>query len=276
MKKIACFFLVLLIMNSLTIYAAESINYDELMKQNQLLREELKKKELINSKLIKKISAFENKLNSEIINLKNENQKIANNLEKNKNDVSDFRSEYLRDYRIQNITFGGFIFILLIFISIHFVFYRNKFIAALSSNRNSLDHDIRLSELLSNQLKIIDKQNTSNSLNTDDDHALPIVVGNEIFRMRKRIATMEDSTKGVNALKNALIRLEDELNQKGYTIKDLSGQPYTEELTIRISNSIQRKDIQNNITIISRMIEPIIYHNGVVVSGGEAELALGA
>ncbi len=274
MKRIICVCLILLLLKTLTLYAAEPVTNDDLIKQNQILREELKKKDLINSKLIRRISVYENKFNSELSSIKNVNQKLNNDLEKNKFDLINTRSEHQNYNFRQNIIFGGLIFIFIAFISISFAFYRKKFIAGLRDNRNSLDHDRKLTELLSNQLTILSHQQNKNNSKADD-HTLPIIVGNEIFRMRKRIGNMDESIKGINALKNALVRLEDELNQKGYTIKDLSGHPYTEELMIRISNSIQSKDIEKQKTIISRMIEPIIYYNGVVVSGGEAELALG-
>mgnify|MGYP007068802314 FL=1 len=93
--------------------------------------------------------------------------------------------------------------------------------------------------------------------------------------MRKRIESMDESTKGLPALKNALNRLEDDLNQRGYIINDLSGSPYLDELTVKITNTIERDDLEQGSQIINRMIEPQLLFNGVVVGHGEVELAVG-
>ena len=86
---------------------------------------------------------------------------------------------------------------------------------------------------------------------------------------------MDENTKGLNALKNALNRLEDDLNQRGYIINDLSGSPYLDELTVKIANTIERDDLEKGSQIINRMIEPQLLFNGVVVGHGEVELAVG-
>ena len=110
---------------------------------------------------------------------------------------------------------------------------------------------------------------------TKEGHAFPVRVGSEIYRMRKRIESMDESTKGLPALKNALNRLEDDLNQRGYIINDLSGSPYLDELTVKITNTIERDDLEQGSQIINRMIEPQLLFNGVVVGHGEVELAVG-
>ncbi len=109
----------------------------------------------------------------------------------------------------------------------------------------------------------------------EEGHTFPVRVGSEIYRMRKRIEIMDENTKGLNALKNALNRLEDDLNQRGYIINDLSGSPYLDELTVKIANTIERDDLEKGSQIINRMIEPQLLFNGVVVGHGEVELAVG-
>lgn len=109
----------------------------------------------------------------------------------------------------------------------------------------------------------------------EEGHTLPVRVGSEIYRMRKRIESMDENTKGLNALKNALNRLEDDLNKRGYIINDLSGSPYLDELTVKIANTIERDDLEKGSQIINRMIEPQLLFNGVVVGHGEVELAVG-
>ncbi len=136
--------------------------------------------------------------------------------------------------------------------------------------------DNGLVSYLKGQLDIMNKSSTT-TRNSDDSvqHTFPVRVASEIYRMRKRIESMDDSTRGLNALKNALNRLDDDLNQKGYTINDLSSSPYIDELTVKITNTIEREDLEPGSYIINRMIEPQILFNGVVVGHGEVELAVG-
>jgi uncharacterized protein (UPF0335 family) len=136
--------------------------------------------------------------------------------------------------------------------------------------------DIKLSELLSNQLSLMKMQTHGEDIpkNEAQQHDLAIRVGAEIFRMRNRISKMKDSTKGLNSLKNALTRLEDELNQIGYTIKDLEGEEYNEGLSLKIVTTIEDNNLKQNQRIINRMITPQVYFRGKLISPGEAEIAV--
>ncbi|MFX0139325.1 MAG: hypothetical protein ACFFDN_37135 [Candidatus Hodarchaeota archaeon] len=106
------------------------------------------------------------------------------------------------------------------------------------------------------------------------DHSLSICVGTEIYRMRKRIGNMDAATKGLNALNNALMRLEEELKKQGYAINDITGQNYSDELTVKIINSIVSEDVMPGKSIISKMVKPQIVYKGAVISHGEAEIAI--
>lgn len=136
--------------------------------------------------------------------------------------------------------------------------------------------DSSLVSYLKSHLEIItSKSQTTVSSDSSDKHAFPVRVASEIYRMRKRIESMDENTKGLNALKNALNRLDDDLNQRGYVMSDLSGSPYIDELTVKIANTIEREDLDPGSHIINRMIEPQILFNGLVVGHGEVELAVG-
>lgn len=139
----------------------------------------------------------------------------------------------------------------------------------------SIKLDSRMSEILENQLILMKKESIEKEAFKPAekiDHALPIRVGEEIFRMRKRIKNMDENVKGINALKNALSRLEDEFNNQGYSIRDLTGQVYEEELTVKIVNVIKSENLEPEKKVISRMIAPQIFYKGTAVSHGEAEL----
>ncbi len=106
------------------------------------------------------------------------------------------------------------------------------------------------------------------------DHELPIRVGEEVFRMRMRLSRMPQETKGLTALLNAVNRLEDELNIKGYKLIDLSEQPYYDEMTVAVKEFIPQDDMPMGKKKILRMLKPQIKYMDTIISFGEAEVAM--
>jgi hypothetical protein len=104
--------------------------------------------------------------------------------------------------------------------------------------------------------------------------ALPIRVAEEVFRMRTRLSRMPEETKGLSALTNAVNRLEDELNIKGYTIVDITGHPYTDEMTVSVKEFIPHDDLLSGKKRILRMLKPQVKYSNRVVSFGECEVAM--
>ncbi|OIN97180.1 hypothetical protein AUJ66_04135 [Candidatus Desantisbacteria bacterium CG1_02_38_46] len=190
--------------------------------------------------------------------------------QKTDKEITSIKKDTLTKFLVVSLSI---LFTLLIIIVIIVVFQK-KF-KKVNVVEESIKIDAKVSEMLENQLVLLKKEAVGKKLpETEIDHSLPVSVGNEIFRMRKRIKHMDENTKGIHALKNALTRLEDEFNRQGYTIKDLTGQSYVDELTVKITNTIRRDDLEPGEEIISRMITPQIFHNGVAVSHGEAELSI--
>jgi hypothetical protein len=172
---------------------------------------------------------------------------------------------------------SAILFLFLITITIA-IFFQKKF-KKLNVLEETIKLDAKFSEILENQLVLMNKESTQKEVPKtveDIDHSLPIRVGYEIYRMRKRIENMDENMTGLNALKNALTRLEDEFNRQGYSINDLTGQSYVDGLTVKVVNAIERKDLKSGTQIISKMITPQIYYKGLVVDHGEVELAVSA
>lgn len=109
---------------------------------------------------------------------------------------------------------------------------------------------------------------------SEPDHDLPIRVAEEVFRMRTRLSRMPEETKGLSALMNAVNRLEDELNIKGYTVIDITGQPYSDEMTISVKEFIPHDDLPPGKKRILRMLKPQVRYGNRVVSFGECEVAM--
>ncbi|MBL8027268.1 MAG: hypothetical protein JNL74_12690 [Fibrobacteres bacterium] len=108
----------------------------------------------------------------------------------------------------------------------------------------------------------------------EQDHELPIRVAEEVFRMRTRLTRMPADTKGLSALMNAVNRLEDELNIKGYSVIDLSGQPYSDEMTVSVKEFIPHDDLPSGSRRILRMLKPCVRYGSKIISYGECEVAM--
>lgn len=93
----------------------------------------------------------------------------------------------------------------------------------------SIKLDTKLVELLEKQLKISALDKTSSSGNENaKDHSLAKRVGEEIHRMRNRIATLPQDIKGITPLVKSLERLESQFNDDGYELIDLNGRPFAD------------------------------------------------
>ena len=138
-------------------------------------------------------------------------------------------------------------------------------------DNESIKLDSKLIVILENQIKVTkDEKNEV----TEIDHSLPIQVGLEIFRMRKRIKYMPEATKGINALTNALERLEDEFKSNGYDIVDLLNKPFNDGLTVE-AKFFPSDELKAGEKIITKVIKPQINYKGILVFQSKIEVTEG-
>jgi hypothetical protein len=106
------------------------------------------------------------------------------------------------------------------------------------------------------------------------EHTFFILISDEIFRMRQRIAQADPGTRGLQALKNSLQRMEDGLALQGYTVRDLAGQHYDDGMVCEVRDFIQDPDLAPGAKKVVRTFRPqVLYKNGIV-SHGEIEVAV--
>jgi hypothetical protein len=133
----------------------------------------------------------------------------------------------------------------------------------------------KLTEVLETQLRLEnEKSQSKRSEEPEIDHSLALRVGEEIFRMRRRIENMPDDTKGLGALKNAITRLEEEFNTKGYEIIDLTGKAYNDGMTVN-ARFISSDELKSGENIITKVIKPQINYKGVLKRAAEIEVSTG-
>jgi len=103
------------------------------------------------------------------------------------------------------------------------------------------------------------------------DHKLPLKVGDEIHRMRKRIENMPQEVKGLGALKNSLSRLEEEINEAGYVMVDLMGKAYNDGMMCE-ARFVEDPSVPPGRELITDVLKPQINHNGQVIQVAKIEV----
>ena len=180
------------------------------------------------------------------------------------------------------ITIGSII--LLLFIIIVFLILKisiRKKTKSLDDNivetRNRMEEetvklDAKLVEILEKQIQLTELKPTFKD--EEIDHSIFVKVANEIQRMRTRISNMPDDIKGIGALKNALRRLEEGLNDNEYELIDLTGKEYDDGMTTK-ARFIESEEIPKGQQIITKTIKLQINYKGVIIQPSEIEVSLG-
>jgi len=107
------------------------------------------------------------------------------------------------------------------------------------------------------------------------DHHLPLKLADEIHRMRKRLASLPEDTKGLTPLQKSLERLEAELGEQGYEIVDHTGMAYTENLSVK-ARFVPSDDLGPDQKIISKVVVPQVNYKGVMIRMADIEVSIGS
>lgn len=128
-----------------------------------------------------------------------------------------------------------------------------------------------------NKLKIQEMNSAASghSKTADVDHNLPLKLADEIHRMRKRLASLPDGTKGLTPLQKSLERLEAELEDQGYEIVDHTGLNYTENFSVK-ARFVPSDDLGVDQKVISKVISPQVNYKGVMIRMADIEVSIGS
>lgn len=163
-----------------------------------------------------------------------------------------------------------------------FIFLKRR----LSKNQSSVDErisntrkelesealklDEKLIQLLETQLKV---QGESQNEKSEEDHSLALKVADEIVRMQKNIARMEEDTKGIKPLKKGIDRIKDNFAANGYEMPDLLGEEYDERMNVEVINFATDENLPEGKRLISKIIKPQVNHNGELVQRAQVDVA---
>ena len=215
---------------------------------------------------------YSDTLNEYIAKLKNENKNQINSLDQSFNE------------KINNRTLFWIITILMILLLFTIVFFVLKSKVAKQQDSISFVKDIqkkleneaiqldaKLINILEQKLDVAQHQPQKTEY---IDHSLPLKLGEEIHRMRKRLKTMGES-QGTKVLNKRIDTLEEKINDMGYEIVELEGKYFDEGMTLNVLNIIEREDLKENQKIISRVIKPQIKFQNEIIQPGDVEIAQG-
>lgn len=258
-------------------YNEESVQaVERIESKNSVLKGELERLHEQQSALRGLISANSKAILGDVNSLKNTQSALTIDVNNLNTNMSRQIVTIKRDVITKFLISGSAILLLLVGIIVVGVFSHKRY-KGTNFIEESIKLDAKMSEILERQLLFmkggLGEGDASKTGIGERDHSFPISVGSEIFRMRKRIASMDESTKGLNALSHALDRLEGEFGKQGYRINDLTGEQYSNGLSVKVINCIERDDFDAGTELISRVITPQIFYNGVLVSEGEVEVA---
>ncbi len=128
-----------------------------------------------------------------------------------------------------------------------------------------------------NKLKVQEMSTVANgqAKPVEVDHHLPLKLADEIHRMRKRLASLPEDTKGLTPLQKSLERLESELAEQGYEIVDHTGMAYTENLSVK-ARFVPSDDLGPDQKIISKVVTPQVNYKGVMIRMADIEVSIGS
>ncbi|WP_028574314.1 hypothetical protein [Desulfonatronovibrio hydrogenovorans] len=109
---------------------------------------------------------------------------------------------------------------------------------------------------------------------TRPDHTLAIVLGEEIYRISRRKKELTKDGPAVEELKTAIQRLWKLFKEKGYELIDLENKPYQEDMEAKAEFFLTH-ELMPGEQVVSRVIRPLIRHNGVTIQEAEIEVLVG-
>jgi hypothetical protein len=139
-------------------------------------------------------------------------------------------------------------------------------------HHESINLDSKLIEILQTQLRVLEQEKNSKAMSGQEtEHKLPMKVGEEIHRMKKRIENMPQDIKGLSALINSIQRLEEEFNDNGYEIEELLGKKYVDGMKVE-ARFVDNPNIPKGEEIITNVLRPQILYKGTVIQVAKVEV----
>jgi len=132
--------------------------------------------------------------------------------------------------------------------------------------------DSEIVAALTVQMEALKKERGEKGGKDKPEHKLPKKVGDEVYRIKKRIEILPKKIKGITALKTSLQKLEDEFTGMGYTIEEMLGKKYDPKAKVE-AKFVENPDILVGDEIITDIIHPQISYKGKVIQNAKIEVS---
>jgi hypothetical protein len=106
------------------------------------------------------------------------------------------------------------------------------------------------------------------------DHSLVIKIADELVRIQKNVASMEEGTRGLKQLNGSINRIANNFIANGYELVDMLGKPYKEGMLV-VANFVPSDDLPAGRQIITRIIKPQVNYNGEMIQSAQIEVSVG-
>ncbi len=106
------------------------------------------------------------------------------------------------------------------------------------------------------------------------DHSFAFRVADEIIRLQLNLSKMDESVKGYKQIKASVRKLEQSLNSNHYELEELLNLPYDNGMNLQAS-FVEDENLNENESIISRIIKPQINYKGRLVQAAQVEVSQG-
>lgn len=276
-------------------YSDAAIELDELSKKNEFLLELVKRMENSNAALSSQLDSLTIAIdeNVEATNLLDK-QLFERTTEFNEQitetRASTTESVTALDGKITQRTLYWIITILVVALAsiLAFVFLRKKVTTnhvsmsdRLTKTRQELEQEaIRLDEklvgLLETQMRLIDEQRKAQGIgpSIEQDHSLALKVADEIVRIEKNISQMDESTRGIKQLTQAVNRIKDNFAANGYEMVEMVGKEFDEGMKVT-ANFRPDESLAPGQRIITRIIKPQVNYKGEMIQSAQIEVSQG-
>ena len=108
-----------------------------------------------------------------------------------------------------------------------------------------------------------------------NDHTLAIRIANEVNRIERTISLLDPETRGLKQIKFSLSKLKDGLNANGYTVEDLVGKDFLDEMNYKVIEIDESTQFKKGQTIITRVLVPSVHHGNNRIQVAEIKITRG-
>jgi uncharacterized membrane-anchored protein YhcB (DUF1043 family) len=152
-------------------------------------------------------------------------------------------------------------------------------VAQLEKTKSSVEEQLvkefsKQAEVMETLVKVLRATTLQTNASAEPDHSLALKLADEITLMERNLSLMDTGTKGLRQLNRSIGKLKDNLAANGYEIPELLGKSYNEGLKAIITNTIQDKNLEKGVELITKIIKPQVNFNDKMIQAAQIEVSV--